>query len=35
MYPIEAHAFEQPSSWLDAYRRILKLMEEEVRGVDR
>ncbi|HLE83447.1 MAG TPA: alpha/beta fold hydrolase [Thermoanaerobaculia bacterium] len=31
MYPIEAHAFEEPSSWLDAYRRILKLFETEVR----
>jgi dipeptidyl aminopeptidase/acylaminoacyl peptidase len=34
-YPIEPHAFEEPSSWLDAYRRILKLFEAEVRGAGR
>jgi dipeptidyl aminopeptidase/acylaminoacyl peptidase len=30
-YPIEPHAFEEPSSWLDAYRRIFDLMERYVR----
>lgn len=34
LYPIEPHGFREPSSWLDAYRRILALMEEEVRGVE-
>ena len=34
-YPIEPHAFEEPSSWLDAYRRILKLFETEVRAAPR
>ncbi|HUF79478.1 MAG TPA: prolyl oligopeptidase family serine peptidase, partial [Thermoanaerobaculia bacterium] len=34
-YPIEPHAFAEPSSWLDAYRRILKLFEAEVRGAGR
>jgi hypothetical protein len=26
--PIEPHGFREPSSWLDEYRRILKLFEE-------
>jgi dipeptidyl aminopeptidase/acylaminoacyl peptidase len=30
-YPIEPHAFQEPSSWLDAYRRIFDLMERYVR----
>lgn len=34
-YPIEPHAFEEPSSWLDAYRRIFDLMERYVRDEDR
>jgi dipeptidyl aminopeptidase/acylaminoacyl peptidase len=25
-YPVESHAFKRPSSWLDEYRRIYKLM---------
>ncbi len=29
-YPVESHDFEQPSSWLDAYRRIDRLFEENV-----
>ncbi|HEX4952923.1 MAG TPA: alpha/beta fold hydrolase [Thermoanaerobaculia bacterium] len=27
IYPVEPHSFRQPSSWLDEYRRILKLFE--------
>lgn len=27
IYPVEAHGFVQPSSWLDEYRRIFKLFE--------
>lgn len=27
IYPVEPHGFRVPSSWLDEYRRILKLME--------
>ncbi len=27
MYPIEPHAFQEPASWLDEYRRVLKLFE--------
>ncbi|TKB50957.1 S9 family peptidase [Ferrimonas aestuarii] len=27
IYPIEPHGFREPSSWLDEYRRIYKLME--------
>ncbi len=34
IYPIEPHGFREPSSWLDEYRRIFKLFEREVRGVD-
>lgn len=30
MYPVEDHAFIQPSSWADEYRRILKLFEENL-----
>jgi len=26
-YPVEDHAFEQPSSWTDEYKRIYKLFE--------
>jgi dipeptidyl aminopeptidase/acylaminoacyl peptidase len=32
IYPIEAHGFREPESWLDEYRRIFKLMETEVKG---
>lgn len=32
VYPIEPHGFREPSSWLDEYRRIFKLMENEVKG---
>ena len=27
LYPVEAHGFTEPSSWLDEYRRIFKLFE--------
>jgi dipeptidyl aminopeptidase/acylaminoacyl peptidase len=31
-YPVEDHGFEQPSSWADEYKRILKLFEEHLRA---
>ncbi len=31
IYPVESHAFRQPTSWLDEYRRILKLFETHLR----
>jgi dipeptidyl aminopeptidase/acylaminoacyl peptidase len=30
IYPVEPHGFAQPSSWLDEYRRIYKLFEENL-----
>ncbi len=30
IYPVEPHGFKQPSSWLDEYRRIFKLFEENL-----
>lgn len=30
VYPMEDHAFVEPSSWTDEYRRILKLFEETI-----
>lgn len=30
IYPVEPHGFIQPSSWLDEYRRIFKLFEENL-----
>ena len=30
VYPVEGHSFKQASSWLDEYKRILKLFEEEL-----
>ncbi|MBC7773294.1 MAG: S9 family peptidase, partial [Pyrinomonadaceae bacterium] len=30
MYPIEAHAFKEPSSWLDEFRRIDKLFRRHL-----
>jgi dipeptidyl aminopeptidase/acylaminoacyl peptidase len=30
IYPIESHGFREPSSWLDEYRRIYKLLEESI-----
>lgn len=31
IYPVEPHGFVQPSSWLDQYRRIFRLFEQEVK----
>lgn len=31
IYPVEPHGFRQPSSWLDEYRRIHKLFEQELK----
>jgi dipeptidyl aminopeptidase/acylaminoacyl peptidase len=31
MYPVENHAFVEPSSWADEYKRILKLFEENLK----
>lgn len=31
VYPVEAHGFVQPTSWLDEYRRIFKLFEAHLR----
>ncbi|NKB34043.1 MAG: prolyl oligopeptidase family serine peptidase [Pseudomonadales bacterium] len=31
VYPIEPHGFREPSSWLDEYRRIYKLVEETLK----
>ena len=30
IYPVEPHGFVQPSSWLDEYRRIYKLFEDNL-----
>ncbi len=32
VYPVEPHGFRQPSSWLDEYRRILKLFEQNLQS---
>ena len=29
-FPIEPHGFREPSSWLDEYRRIFKLFQENL-----
>lgn len=31
LYPVEPHGFIEPTSWLDEYRRIFKLFEENLR----
>lgn len=31
LYPVEPHGFVEPESWLDEYRRILKLFEQNLR----
>jgi dipeptidyl aminopeptidase/acylaminoacyl peptidase len=31
IYPVEPHAFQEPSSWLDEYRRVYELMEENLK----
>ncbi len=30
LYPVEDHAFVEPTSWMDEYKRILKLFEERL-----
>ena len=30
IYPVEGHGFQEPSSWRDEYRRILKLFERHI-----
>jgi len=30
-YPIEDHAFKNPSSWTDEYKRILELFENNMK----
>lgn len=32
-YPVENHGFTEETSWADEYKRILKMFEEELRGV--
>ena len=32
IYPVEPHGFRQPSSWLDEYRRIYKLFEQNLKS---
>ncbi len=32
IYPVEPHGFREPASWLDEYRRILKLFETTIGG---
>ncbi|MFI4894478.1 MAG: prolyl oligopeptidase family serine peptidase [Phycisphaerales bacterium JB058] len=34
LYPLEAHGFTEPSAWLDEYRRILRLFETRLNGVE-
>lgn len=31
VYPLESHAFTEPSSWADEYKRIFKLFEEQLK----
>jgi dipeptidyl aminopeptidase/acylaminoacyl peptidase len=31
MYPVEPHGFRQVTSWIDEYRRILKLFEQNLK----
>jgi dipeptidyl aminopeptidase/acylaminoacyl peptidase len=31
LYPVEDHGFIEPSSWLDEYRRIHRLFDENLR----
>lgn len=31
VYPVESHAFTEPSSWIDEYKRIYKLFEENLK----
>ena len=32
MYPVERHGFQQPYSWTDEYRRILRLFETNLKN---
>lgn len=32
VYPMEDHAFVEPSSWIDEYKRIFKLFEEQLKA---
>lgn len=32
IYPVEPHGFRQPESWLNEYRRIFKLFDENLKG---
>ena len=31
IYPLDAHSFVHPASWLDEYRRIFRLMETQLK----
>ena len=31
VYPVESHSFREPSSWVDEYKRIFKLFEENLK----
>ncbi len=31
IYPVEAHAFKEPTSWVDEYKRVLKLFETHLK----
>jgi dipeptidyl aminopeptidase/acylaminoacyl peptidase len=31
VYPVEAHGFREPSSWIDEYKRIFKLFEDNLK----
>ena len=31
LFPLEPHGFKEASSWIDEYKRILKLFEENLR----
>jgi dipeptidyl aminopeptidase/acylaminoacyl peptidase len=35
MYPVEAHSFREPASWLDEYRRVLALLERHCGAAER
>jgi dipeptidyl aminopeptidase/acylaminoacyl peptidase len=34
IYPVENHGFEEPASWADEYKRILKLFDERLKAND-
>ncbi len=31
IYPVEAHAFKEPTSWVDEYKRVFRLFEDELK----